>query len=30
MKRGKGVPKEREVNWRREVCDWDGCVCHGA
>ena len=26
--RGKGVPKEREVNSRREVCEWGGySVC---
>ena len=25
---GKGIPKEREVNCRREVCEWEGkCVC---
>ena len=22
MERGKGIPKEREVNRRREVCEW--------
>jgi hypothetical protein len=22
--RGKGTPKEREVNRRREVCEWEG------
>ena len=27
MERGKGVPKEGEVNRRREVCKWDECVC---
>ena len=21
---GRGVPKEREVNRRREVCEWEG------
>ena len=25
MERGKGIPKEREVNKRREVCEWEGC-----
>ena len=25
MERGKGIPKEREVNKRREVCGWEGC-----
>ena len=24
VERGKGVPKEREVNRRREVCEWEG------
>ena len=24
MEWGKGIPKEREVNRRREVCDWGG------
>jgi hypothetical protein len=28
MERGKGVPKEREVNRRREVCEFGGVsVC---
>ena len=25
--RGKGRPKESQVNRRREVCEWEGCVC---
>ncbi len=24
VQRGKGVPMEREVNMRREVCEWEG------
>ena len=24
---GKGIPKEREVNRRREACEWEGSVC---
>jgi hypothetical protein len=24
VERGKGIPKEREVNRRREVCEWKG------
>jgi hypothetical protein len=24
VEREKGVPKEREVNRRREVCEWEG------
>ena len=24
VERGKGVPKEREVKSRREVCEWEG------
>ena len=24
MKRGKGIPKERDETKRREVCEWDG------
>ncbi len=27
MDRGKGRPKEREVDWRREVCEWEERVC---
>jgi hypothetical protein len=27
VERGKGIPKEREVDKRREVCEWEGCVC---
>ena len=27
MEWGKGTPKEREVNRRREVCEWEGRVC---
>jgi hypothetical protein len=26
-KRGKGIPKEREVNRRRENCEWEGWGC---
>ena len=29
MERGKGVPKEREVEIRREICEWEGFVCAG-
>jgi hypothetical protein len=24
VERGKGIPKEREVKRRREVCEWEG------
>jgi hypothetical protein len=28
VERGKGIPEEeREVIRRREVCEWEGCVC---
>ena len=27
MERENGIPKEREVDKRREVCEWEGCVC---
>ena len=27
MERGHGIPKEREEDKRREVCEWEGCVC---
>ena len=27
VERGKGVPKERELNRRREACEWERCVC---
>ncbi len=27
MERGKGIPKETEVDRRREVCEWEGCDC---
>jgi hypothetical protein len=26
VQRGKGITKEREVNRRRSVCEWEGCV----
>jgi hypothetical protein len=26
MERGKGIPKAREEDKRREVCEWEGCV----
>ena len=25
MERGNGLPKEREVDMSREVCEWEGC-----
>jgi hypothetical protein len=27
VERRKGVPKERKVDRRREICEWHGCVC---
>ena len=27
MERGNEIPKEREVDRRREVCEWEGSVC---
>jgi hypothetical protein len=27
VERGHGIPKEREEDKRREVCEWEGCVC---
>jgi hypothetical protein len=26
VERGKGKPKEREVDMRKEVSEWEGCV----
>ena len=27
MERGKGITEARELNRRREGCEWEGCVC---
>jgi hypothetical protein len=27
VERGNGMPKERQVDKRREVCEWEGRVC---
>ena len=26
VERGKGIPKQREIDRRREVCEWEGCM----